>query len=880
MAKDPVCGMDIAEETSAGASFHKGRRYYFCSTGCKEKFDADPEQYVKEGSSEPMGTVSEGGPEENRGTRGNTRRLDIPVTGMSCAGCAAGIERELKDLEGVEKASVNFATSRATVFYEPRLIDPAVFVSSIEKSGYGVGKASMELLVEGMSCASCVARIETEIGRIAGVLGVQANLATGRVRIEYVPGGFSPDEAGKAVTGLGYKVHETGGKGSAEDLEAVLREREYRSLRKKVAAGGLLAVLIFLGGMPRLFPWVPGILRNFFVLWALATPVQFVIGFQFYRGAWASVRRRSADMNTLIAVGTSAAYFYSVAATIAPSFFHEAGIVPAVYFDTSAVIIVLILFGRMLEAGAKGRASEAIRRLMNLRPKTARVIRGETETDIPVDAVEVGDIILVRPGERIPVDGTIIEGVSAVDESMISGESLPVDKSAGDEVIGAAINKFGSFKFRATKVGKDTTLAQIIRLVQEAQGSKAPIQRLADVVAGYFVPAVMSIAVLTFIVWFDFGPSPSLTFALLNFVAVMIIACPCALGLATPTAIMVGTGRGAERGILIRSGEGLETAHDVDTVVFDKTGTLTCGEAVVTDVVPAAGRTEEDLLRLAAGVERNSEHPIAQAVVKKARERGIEPEDSRNFEADPGKGVVAEILGGTVIVGTSKYLAEKGIDMEPSAAAGNSLTLNGKTVIYVAAEGRMAGFLAVADALKDGSAEAVAKLKAMGLGVVMLTGDQRLTAEAVALKAGISRVAAEILPGEKAEVIKRLQAEGKKVAMVGDGINDAPALAQADVGIAIGSGTDIAMEAADITLVSGDLAGVASAINLSRRTIRTVKQNLFWAFIYNVVGIPVAAGILYPFFGILLNPMLASLAMAFSSVSVLANSLRLKRARI
>ncbi|MBE0711226.1 MAG: copper-translocating P-type ATPase, partial [Candidatus Aminicenantes bacterium] len=647
------------------------------------------------------------------------------------------------------------------------------------------------------------------------------------------------------------------------------------------------ALVVFLGSMRHWFPWVPGVLQNSYVLWALATPVQFVLGRRFYKGAWGALRHRSADMNTLVAVGTTAAYGFSAAVTAVPGLLSSAAVEPQVYFDTSAVIIVLILFGRMLEARAKGRTSDAIRKLMNLRPRTARILDAAGEREVPVEEVRVGDVLVVRPGEQLPVDGTVLEGRSSIDESMITGESLPADKGPGDSVVGATLNKWGSFRLRAAKVGEDTALAKIIRLVQEAQGTKAPIQRLADVIAGYFVPVVIGVAILTFVIWSIFGPSGKPVFALLNFVAVLIIACPCALGLATPTAIMVGTGKGAERGILIKSGESLETVHRVDTVVFDKTGTLTTGRPETTDIVPssapAAGTddgADDRLLFFAASAELGSEHPLGQAVVRGARTRGIEVEHPGDFRALEGLGVEATVKGARVIVGSRKLVEETGIDASSLVARAESLAGEGKTTAFVGVDGRLAGLIALADTLKPSARPAVEKLRGMGLTVIMLTGDNRRTAAAVAEEAGIDDVIPEVLPGDKADVIRKLQAAGKRVAMVGDGINDAPALAQADVGMALGTGTDVAMASADITLMSGDLAAVVSAFELSRRTIRTIKQNLFWAFVYNVVGIPVAAGVLYPVFGLLLNPMIASAAMAMSSVSVVSNSLRLRRAKI
>jgi Cu+-exporting ATPase len=753
-------------------------------------------------------------------------------------------------------------------------IDPVRGMSVRKEDAAG---ASADFAVEGMSCASCVARIEKALLDSPGVLRAAVNLATARAHVDYLPSETNRRDLAKVIESAGYRVAETGIGPGAEDTERLLREKDYRDLRTKVVAGAALGIVIFLGSMRHWFPWVPPFLQNFFVLWALATPVQFVLGRQFYLGAWGALRHRTTDMNTLVAVGTSAAYFYSVAATIFPSFFHKAGVMPEVYFDTSALIILLILFGKMLEARAKGRTSEAIKKLMSLRPKTARIIRDGGEFDIPVEDVTVGDIILVRPGEKLPVDGVVTEGKSAVDESMITGESLPVEKKPGDEVIGATINKAGSLRFRATKVGKDTALAQIIRLVQEAQGSKAPIQRLADVIASYFVPAVIGIAVVTFAVWYAFGPSPRLTLALLNFVAVMIIACPCALGLATPTAIMVGTGRGAEHGILIKGGESLEMAHRIDTVVFDKTGTLTKGEPRVTDIAAAATFADRDVLFYAASAEKVSEHPLGESVVKMAGERGVALEGPRDFQVLEGLGISAMVGGKPVLVGSARIMMERGVDIGGLAAKADAFSGEGKTAVFVAVEGRAAGVLAIADTLKESSVPALRRLKALGLELVMLTGDNRRTAEAIAAQAGITTVVPEVLPQDKVNEIKRLQSLGKKVAMVGDGINDAPALAQADVGIAIGTGTDVAMEASDITLIKGDLGGVASAIELSRRTIRTIKQNLFWAFIYNTIGIPVAAGVLYPFFHILLSPIIASVAMAFSSVSVVSNSLRLRK---
>jgi Cu+-exporting ATPase len=739
--------------------------------------------------------------------------------------------------------------------------------------------SSVTLSAGGMHCASCVARIERSLSVLNGVTRASVNLATEKATIEYLPGAIAPEDLRRTVERLGYTVREypAAGAGKVEDREKADREDATRRLRVKTAVSALLSVPILLGSFHGWLPWhVPAV-----VLWLLATPVQFWGGWQFYRGAFSAARHKTADMNTLIAVGSSAAYFYSVALILFPAFFQRsAGASTMLYFDTSSVIITLILFGRLLEIRARGRASDAIRRLMGLQAKTARVVRQGMEADIPVENVEVGDIIVVRPGEKTPVDGIVVDGRSAVDESMISGEPLPVTKQAGDEVIGATINKTGSFRFRATRVGQDTTLAQIIRLVEQAQGSKAPIQRLADVVAGYFVPAVIGIALLTFAVWYFFGPQPAFNNALLSLVAVLIIACPCALGLATPTAIMVGTGKGAENGVLIKSGAALERAQKVNAVVLDKTGTLTEGRPVVTDIIPLDSWTPQELLRLAACAERVSEHPLGEAIVKAAEERGIQTAPPADFRAVPGSGVEAAVEGRAVRVGNAAFLSDgTGEGLEQLRTRGTALQTDGKTAVYVVVDGRPAGLVAIADTLKPHSREAVASLRRLGLEVIMLTGDNRRTAQAMAREVGIDRVLPEVLPPQKAAEVSKLQEEGKVVAMVGDGINDAPALAQADIGIAIGTGTDVAMETADVTLISGDLRAVVTAISLSKATMRTIRQNLFWAFFYNTVLIPVAAGVLYPIWGGRLDPMWAAAAMALSSVSVVSNSLRLNTFR-
>jgi len=811
----------------------------------------------------------------------NPKQIDIPISGMSCASCAAKIEKGLSKLPGVLKANVNFATEKATVEFDLDATNEATFINTVKELGYEAKVQSPDtqkvtIPISGMSCAACVAKIEKTLNGLDGVIKAGVNFGAEKATVEYLPQRVKVADIKRAIDELGYKSLDVETE-SAIDREREERQHEITKLFRVFIFSVVLSVPIFLGSLAEWVPWVPEALQNFYVLFVLATPVQFLAGWRFYRGAFSSLRHKTADMNTLIAVGTSAAYLYSVAMTFFTSYFVVRGFKPHVYYDTAVIIITLILLGRLLEAKAKGRTSEAIKKLMGLQAKTARVVRDGEEMDVPVEEVEISDLVVVRPGEKIPVDGVIKEGYSTIDESMLTGESMPVDKKVSDEVIGATINKTGAFKFEATKVGKETALAQIIRLVEQAQGSKAPIQRLADVISAYFVSIVIAISVVTFIVWYFAGPAPAFLYALLNLVAVLIIACPCALGLATPTAIMVGTGRGAENGVLIKGGESLELAHKIDTIVFDKTGTLTRGEPAFTDIVVANGFQEETLLRLAATVEKGSEHPLGEVIVREANERSIELGEPTDFNAIPGHGVSAKVDDKAVLLGNVKLMLSSGVDVGDLSQTAKRVSKEGKTPMYIGVDKKVAGVIAVADTLKENSQKAVEKLHKLGLEVVMITGDNRRTAEAIAKQVDIDRVLAEVLPDEKAKEVKRLQDEGKVVAMVGDGINDAVALAQADVGIAIGTGTDVAMEASDITLIKDDLSGVVTAIQLSKRTMRTIKQNLFWAFFYNTVGIPIAAGVLYPFLGILLNPIYAALAMAFSSVSVVTNSLRLRR---
>ena len=759
------------------------------------------------------------------------------------------------------------------------------------------------LKLRGMSCASCANSIEETISSVPGVSECNVNFGAEQATVKYNPQKTGIKEIQDAVDAAGYSatpLQEQEMITGEDDEDKAARKAESRNLIRKLIVGGVISIILIFGSLPMMtgleLPFIPAWLHNAWLQLALTAPVQFWCGYGFYTGAWKAFKRHGATMDTLIALGTSAAFFYSLFATIFPDFFLNQGLMPEVYYETAAVVITLILLGQLFENRAKGQTSEAIRKLIGLQARDARVIRNGKEVDVPIQEVELDDIILVRPGEKIPVDGEVVCGTSTIDEAMVTGESIPVKKQPGDEVIGATINKTGSFKFKATRVGKDTVLSQIVQLVRQAQGSKAPIQRLADQVTGWFVPVVIAIAISTFVIWFDFMGNISL--ALITTVGVLIIACPCALGLATPTSVMVGTGKGAENGILIKGAESLELAHKIKTIVLDKTGTLTQGKPTVSNFVTVRGTANQNelkLIKLAAALERNSEHPLAEAVVRYAESQGVELLDASDFEAVAGSGVEGYVADNFVQIGTKRWLSEIGIDTNLFGEQKDAWESLGQTVIWIAVDGEVEGLMGIADTLKSTSVEAVRTMQKLGLEVVMLTGDNRPTAEAIASEVGIDRVFAEVRPDQKAAVVKSLQAEGIKkkgknkssqnktkasvakiVAMVGDGINDAPALAQADVGMAIGTGTDVAIAASDITLISGDLRSIVTAIKLSKATINNIRQNLFFAFFYNVLGIPIAAGILFPIFGWLLNPIIAGGAMAFSSVSVVTNALRLR----
>lgn len=788
------------------------------------------------------------------------KNVQLTIGGMTCAACSSRIERVLNKQDGVS-ASVNLAMEKASIHFDESKTSLKDIEERIEKLGFEVKKAKLDLDIKGMTCAACSARIEKVVNKLQGVQSATVNLPLERGSIEYTEGVISEEEIIARIEKVGFQASPRKG-----EKKEISKDQEVARQKRMFLIALAFSLPLFVMMIDHFYPEsmiLPHWFMNGYLQWALATPVQFYAGLQFYKGAYKSLRGGSANMDVLVAMGTSAAYFYSVWLVLQGEVY--------LFFETSAVIITLILLGKLLEARAKGRTSEAIKKLMGLQAKKAIVIRDGIEREINIEDVRIGDVVVVKPGEKIPVDGVVVEGHTTIDESMLTGESIPVDKTIDDEVIGATINKHGSFKFKATKVGKETTLAQIIKVVEDAQGSKAPIQRLVDIISGYFVPVAVLIAILSFVTWY-FIIGVSFQEALINFTAVLVIACPCALGLATPTSIMVGTGRGAENGILYKGGEHLERAHKTDTVVLDKTGTITKGEPELTDIVTVNGMDEIELLTLAASVEKGSEHPLGQAIVKGAKDQGLTLINVDDFVAIPGHGLKAVFQGDEVLIGTRKLFRENQISYESLEEEMTRLESDGKTAMLISVKGQLAGIIAVADQVKESSKEAVLQLKEMGYTVIMLTGDNERTAKAIAKQVEIDVVFSEVLPDEKALKIKELKDQGKKVIMVGDGINDAPALALADIGMAIGTGTDIAMEASDITLMRGDLRSIPEAIKLSRATMRNIKQNLFWAFIYNSIGLPIAAAGL-------LAPWIAGAAMAFSSVSVVSNSLRLKRVK-
>ncbi|MGE4304996.1 Cu+-exporting ATPase [Sphingobium faniae] len=811
-------------------------------------------------------------------------RLSVAVAGMTCASCVGHVEKAIGKLPNVTNVSVNLATERADVTFTGAS-EPWAVMEAIERAGYQVPEAGVEFGVAGMTCASCVGHVEKALSRVPGVITATVNLATEKANIRYRSGVASLEDLEAAIRGAGYEPRRIEGDGASSDQEASAREQELSGLRHSLFLAAVLALPVFVLEMgshlvPAVHDFVMrtiGMQTNWLIQFTLTTLVLFGPGLRFFQKGIPAILRGTPDMNSLVTLGTSAAWGYSLVATFAP------GVLPPgtanVYYEAAAVIVALILLGRYLEAKAKGRTSEAIKRLVGLQAKTARIVRDGATLEVALADVHAGDIVQVRPGERVPVDGEVVDGNSYVDESMITGEPVPVAKAAGAAVVGGTINKIGAFTFRATKVGADTVLAQIIRMVEQAQGSKLPIQAMVDKVTAWFVPAVMGIAGLTFLIWLIFGPDPALTFALVNAVAVLIIACPCAMGLATPTSIMVGTGRAAELGVLFRKGEALQTLRDVTVVALDKTGTLTKGRPELTDLEPAAGFDRDEVLALVASVETQSEHPIAEAIVATAKARNLTVQSPSAFGATPGYGVSAKVGDREVQVGADRFMTKLGHDVSAFAAMASELGAKGRSPLYAAIDGKLAAVIAVADPIKNTTPEAIRALHDLGLKVAMITGDNQATADAVARMLGIDEVVGEVLPDGKVDAINRLRAGGRKVAFVGDGINDAPALAEADVGLAIGTGTDVAIESADVVLMSGDLRGVVNAIALSKATIRNIKQNLFWAFGYNAALIPVAAGALYPLNGTLLSPIFAAGAMALSSIFVLTNALRLKAFR-
>jgi Cu+-exporting ATPase len=813
--------------------------------------------------------------------------IELAIGGMTCPHCAQTVEKAIKAVPGVVKSQVNLPNATASVDYDPERAKVADLLKSIRSSGYTPGTAKLRIPIKSMHCASGVTRIEFALKATPGVVAASASLGTNAVDVEYLPEQTSFAALRGAIETAGHKVAEPRPAEAAEtdelSPEEAAQREEYRTLMRKFWLAAVISVPVMGLSYPELIPglrdWMAAGSETRRIIWALlgvaSLPVLLWSGSQFFTGMWDALKHRSANMHTLIGIGITAAFLYSVVAVAAPALFPSVSLAE-VFWDVTDVVTALVVLGLALEIRAKGRTSEAIKKLIGLQAKTARVLREGKEIDLPVEEVVVGDMVIVRPGEKIPVDGEVTDGASAIDESMITGESIPVEKHIGNEVIGSTLNKTGSFRFKATKVGKDTALANIIRMVKDAQGSKAPIQRVVDAVSGYFVPAVMILAVLAFVVWYLTGPEPRLVYATIVLVTTLIIACPCALGLATPTSLTVGIGKGAENGILIRSGDALQSAQKLDAIILDKTGTITRGEPALTDVVVVAGHAEQEVLRLAASLERGSEHPLGEAIVKGAESRGTGLAETKDFAAIPGHGVSGRIDGHDVLLGNAKLMRDRAIAIGSLDQSWEQLAREGKTPMYVAIDGTTAGLVAVADTVKPDSKIAIEALHDLGIEVVMLTGDNRRTADAIARQVGIGRVLAEVLPDDKAHEVQKLQLEGKKVGMVGDGINDAPALAQADVGFAIGTGTDVAIEASDVTLIKGSLIGVVTAIEISRATMRNVRQNLLGAFGYNTLGLPVAMGVLYPFIGVLLSPIIAAAAMAFSSVTVVSNANRLR----
>lgn len=811
----------------------------------------------------------------------------IKISGMTCAACAQRIQKAVSKMDGVSDANVNFATEKLSFEYDDTKASTQKVKEVIEKIGYGVidenKRNTVTIPIGGMTCAACAQRIEKAIGKLDGILKVSVNLATEKATVEYKPQAIRLSAIKQCIEKTGYKALDIE-KNNNVDEDKLRKQKEIRTLWTKFIIAATFGVPLLYFAMAPMVSWWPFPIPRFlspmeypmrYAILQISLTIPIIIaGYRFYTVGFKAIIQRSPNMDSLVAIGTSAAILFSFYNTYQIANGNFAA-VEGLYYETAGVIIALILLGKSLEAVSKGKTSEAIKKLMGLAPKTAIVIQDGKEIEVPIDEVEIGDIIIVKPGEKIPVDGVVLEGNTSIDEAMLTGESMPVDKKAGDKVYAASINKNGMIKFKTTKVGSDTALAQIIKLVEDAQGSKAPIAQMADIVSGYFVPIVVGIAIIAFLAWFLTGQS--LAFSLTIFISVLVIACPCALGLATPTAIMVGTGKGAENGILIKGGEALEITHQINTIVLDKTGTITEGKPEVTDIIPVNGVSGELLLQIAASGEKGSEHPLGEAIVRGAVKQQLELLKVEQFEAIPGHGIEVTIGGNKVLIGNKKLMDDRNISLVELKEKSDELAGEGKTPMYVAMDNAIAGIIAVADVVKESSAKAIKKLRSMGIEVAMITGDNLKTAEAIAKQVGIDRVLAEVLPQDKSNEVKKLQAEGKKVCMVGDGINDAPALVQADIGMAIGSGTDVAMESADIVLMKSDLMDVATAIHLSKSTIRNIKQNLFWAFGYNVAGIPIAAGILYLFGGPLLNPILAATAMAFSSVSVVTNALRLKR---